>query len=72
MEYPAIVYNRDTVIERFAGNKKYTTVKRYQVTVISRNPDSLIPDRVSELPETSHERFFVKDDLNHDVFTIYF
>jgi len=72
MEYPCIVYNRDSAFTRFAGNKLYRYHKRYQVTVIDRNPDSEIPDKVIALPLASFERWFAADNLNHDVFTIYF
>lgn len=72
MVYPCIVYSRDAAFTRFAGNKLYRYVKRYQVTVIDRNPDSEIPDKVMALPLASFERYFAADNLNHDVFTIYF
>lgn len=72
MQYPAIVYNRDNADTSFAGNSPYRRVKRYQVTVIDRNPDSEIPDRVAALPMCSYNRFFTANNLNHDVFQLYF
>lgn len=72
MKYPAIVYNRDDVDMKYAGNQPYSATKRYELTVISSNPDSLIPDKVAKLPMTSYVRFFSANGLNHDVFTIYF
>jgi hypothetical protein len=72
MEYPCIVYKRDVAFAEFSGNQPYIRVKRYQVTVIDRNPDSLIPDRVGSLPMCTHIRFFTKNNLNHDVFNLYF
>jgi hypothetical protein len=72
MQYPAIVYNRyaDDVIS--AGNKPYKRLINYQVTVIDQNPDSLIPGKVAELPLCRFNRFFTADNLNHDVFNIFF
>lgn len=72
MKYPCIVYSRDAVSEDFASNGPYRRFKRYQVTVIDRNPDSTIPDRVAELPMCSFNRFYTADNLNHDVFQLYF
>lgn len=72
MRYPAIVYNRDSSNTRYANNGPYSRVKAYQVTVISSNPDSEIPDRVAALPMCEHQRFFSTAGLNHDVFTLYF
>lgn len=72
MAYPCIVYHRDTAYTTHADNHPYRYVKRYQVTVIDRDPDSEIPDKVAELPQCSHNRFFVANNLNHDVFNLYF
>jgi hypothetical protein len=72
LEYPCIVYHRDLVDELYADNFAYRRLKRYQVTVIDRNPDSPIPDRVAALPLCSFSRFFTSENLNHDIFTIYF
>jgi hypothetical protein len=72
MVYPCIVYQRDNAQERFAGNLLYQYTKRYQVTFITRNPDSDIPDKIVALPMCSFNRFFVADNLHHDVFDIYF
>jgi hypothetical protein len=70
--YPAIVYQRDDIRTAFADNNPYRHTKRYQVTVIDRNPDSDIPDKVADLPLCDYNRFYVADNLNHDVFTLYF
>lgn len=72
MVYPCIVYSRDNANAEFADNKPYRYTKRYQVTVIDRNPDSTIPDNVSNLPMCTFQRYFAADDLNHDVFDLYF
>lgn len=72
MEYPCIVYTRDNARTRFAGNLPYRYVKRYQVTIIDRDPDSPIPDKVAALPMCIFDRSFVADNLNHDVFNLYF
>jgi hypothetical protein len=72
MQYPAIVYNRDTTNTEFAGNLPYKLDLRYQVTVMDRDPDSKLPDLLKTLPQCTHDRWFAADGLNHDVFTIYF
>jgi hypothetical protein len=72
MQYPCIVYHRDTAETLFADNGPYRHTKQYQVTVIDRNPDSVIPDRVAELPLCKHSRFFTANNLNHDVFSLYY
>lgn len=72
MQYPCIVYHRDGADTRFADDTPYTHTKRYQVTVIDRNPDSEIPDKVATLPMCTRNRFFTANTLNHDVFDLYF
>lgn len=72
MEYPAIVYQRDAGDTKFAGNRPYSYVTRYEVTVIDRDPDSKIPARMAQLPLCTFNRFFAANGLNHDVFSLYF
>ncbi len=72
MQYPCIIYKKDQARTEFAGNSPYRFTKRYQVTVVDRNPDSEIPDKIALLPMCTFDRHFVADNLNHDVFTLYF
>ncbi len=72
MSYPCIVYRRDYVMITHADGRPYRNKKRYQVTVIDRDPDSDIPDKIAELPTCAYDRFFVTENLNHDVFKLFF
>lgn len=72
LSYPCIVYHRSDIDVRHASDKPYLKTKRYQVTVIDRDPDSRIPDDISELPMARFERGFTIENLNHSVFQIYF
>lgn len=72
MNYPCIVYAQDNAKTEFADNTPYSRVKRYQVTVIDRNPDSLIPDDLAQLPLSNLNRIFTKDNLHHYIFNLYF
>lgn len=72
LAYPAIVYQRDDINNKFADNGPYSMHQRYQVTHISRDPDSSVPYKIAALPMCIFSRFFVADNLNHDVFTLYF
>lgn len=71
IKYPAIVYFRDDIEKDHANNNSYRRLMSWQVTVIDRDPDSEVVDRVSQLPMCSFERHFASDNLNHDVFIIY-
>lgn len=72
MEYPCIVYHRDYKSTEFADGMPYANRKRYQVTIIDRNPDSTIPDQVAALPMCVFDRFFTANQLNHDVYRLFF
>jgi hypothetical protein len=72
MQYPCIIYHRDRTKTAYANNGPYRHTQRYQVEVISRNPDTDIPDKVAALPLTTVNRFFIANGLNHYVYTIYF
>jgi hypothetical protein len=72
MKYPAIVYERNFANVQFADNSPYRRTKRYSVTVIDQDPDSVIPDKVAGLPMSQTVRHFTAGNLHHDVFDIYF
>jgi hypothetical protein len=72
MTYPCIVYERDQMQVTRANNAAYNRTNRYTVTVIDRDPDSDIPGKVAALPLTRYVRSFRADDLNHEVFILYF
>lgn len=72
LEYPCIIYHRDFADTKFADNHPYDHVKRYMVMVIDRDPDSEIPDKVASLPMSLFNRFYTADNLNHDVYNVFF
>jgi hypothetical protein len=72
LEYPCIIYKRDYAENYFADNIPYTHKKRYMVMVIDRDPDSEIPDKIASLPLSTFNRFYTADDLNHDVYQLFF
>lgn len=72
IQYPCIIYRWDGAQSQHADNKPYQYTKRYQVTVIDRNPDSALPVEVAKLPMCEFDRFFPADDLNHFVFNLFF
>jgi hypothetical protein len=72
MEYPCIVYSRDWEMINYADDYPYKHRKRYQVTVIDRDPDGGIGDRIAALPLCVYDRFYTVDNLNHDVYKLFF
>jgi hypothetical protein len=72
LEYPCIIYQRDYAETKFADDIPYNFTLRYVVTVIDRDPDSDIPGKVASMPMCLYNRFFTADNLNHDVFRVFF
>lgn len=72
LQYPAIVYTRSDIRNTFADDEVYKQSFLYEVTVIDKDPDSAIVGKLSKLPRIRFNRHFKSDNLNHDVFTIYY
>ena len=72
LKYPCIIYHRDYAETEFADNRPYNHTLRYMVTVIDRDPDSDIPAKIAAMPQSLYNRFFTVDNLNHDVYRVYF
>lgn len=72
MKYPAIVYEIAVVDNIHANNGVYLSNTGYSVTVIDPDPDSPIVGKVASLPTSKFNRHYEKDNLNHDVYTIFF
>lgn len=72
IQYPCIIYKRDYADTKFADNLPYDVIRRYMITVIDKNPDSELPGKVAALPMSLFNRFYTVDNLNHDVYSMYF
>lgn len=70
--YPCIIYALDNLDIKHADDKPYLNRKRYVVTIIDKDPDSEIPDRMLSLPFCSFDRGYTSDNLNHWVFHLYY
>jgi hypothetical protein len=71
IQYDAIVYFRKDIQNSHANDSVYKQDAAYEVVAIYKNPDSDLPMKISRLPMCSFDRHYVADNLNHDVFTLY-
>lgn len=72
LKYPCIVYNRSDIDIVHADNTVYKTKNLYSLMLMDRNPDSEYTDKLSSLPYCNFDRHYAADNVNHDIFTIYF
>ena len=73
IKYPCIVYKRTGYNTLKADNKLYRAIDRYQITYITKDPDSDVPLQILGTFEMcSHNSRFTSDNLYHDVFDLYY
>ena len=72
MSYPAIVYNLSFIQTRYANDGVYEQHREYLVTVVDRDPDSDILNKISRLPHCRFSRHYTADNLNHYVFALHY
>lgn len=71
IKYPAIIYSRSDIKNRSADDMAYSQFTFYDVTVIDKDPDSLLVYAVASLPRCKFGRHYKSDNLNHDTFEIF-
>lgn len=72
MRYPAIRYSRTDIRNTHANNSVYKQIDAYEIIVITDDPDNDISRKISKLPMCSFNGHYKADNLNHDVYTLYY
>lgn len=70
--YPCIRYTYSQGKTLFADDTPYTIRRSYQIIVMTRDPDSDIPNKVGKLPMCRFDRSFTSDNLHHFVYNLYY
>ena len=72
LTYPCCLYEQSNGNTKFAANRPYVFTKKYTVTIIDRNPDTVYPEIMAmRFPMCVMDRAYPADGLNHYVFTLY-
>lgn len=69
--YPCIVYSRDRFDTRYANNHIYKDMVQYNVTVMDKDPESPLVQRLRDLTYCEMANEFTTENLHHFVFTLY-
>ncbi len=73
LKYPCIKYELDKTQTIFADNNPYHFTTRYTITLITRDPDNEIHERLlRSFKMCVHNRTFTADNLYHYVYELYF
>lgn len=72
LNYPAIVYSKNDLKNKFADDDFYLQSKQYKLTFIDPNPDSDLFEKASKFMKAKFVTRFSNQGLNHEVYTIYY
>ena len=70
MVYPCIVYDGESDFTLDADNRIYNRQRKYTITAIDWDPESIIAEQVGETFQIRLERHFKNDNLHHFVYTL--
>ena len=70
LHYPCIIYSFSNFDTTKADNKDYLRGRRYEVTLIHRDPDNDLVDKLQDLLYCKLDRTFKNDNLYHYAFTL--
>ena len=73
MEYDCCVYKIAHRPSKYADNIRYLNLTQYECMLIFRDPDSDLPQKLmAGFQYVEQNRRFTADNLNHEVFLVYF
>lgn len=73
MEYPCIIYRKDTGKKVIADNLMYKFTTRYALTYIHEDPDDeLVYTLLKHFTHISWGTQYIAENLYHDTFTLYY
>lgn len=72
LKYPCIIYNLSDKISNAADDEKYIKHDLYTLTVIDKDPETELPDKILDsFGHSSFDRWYAADGLNHYALRIY-
>lgn len=73
LRYPCIIYSLSRPVVKKADDGNYYKRNLYNLTLIFKDPDSDLPDKILEgFSYCSFDRSFVNDNLYHNTFSLYY
>ena len=74
LSYPCIIYERVNMDTKYADDTKYNNMIRYDIKYITKEPDTndFIVNFINQFNYCTYDRHYVFDNLNHEVFTLFY
>jgi hypothetical protein len=72
IKLPCIIYSLINIDISYANNLPYQHPTQYSIMIVDRNPDSIIKTELIKMPSCKFSTRYVKDNLHHEVYTIYY
>lgn len=73
LHYPCLVYKKGIPDEKRANDNIYNSTNRYELTFITKDPDSNIPESIHRaFPMSSMDAPFISEGLYHNPLTVYY
>ena len=73
LSYPCIIYYKTRMPVRYANDSVYKKMQCYTVTVVDKDPDSMIADRmIEQFKYCSIESYYRSENLNHTKLTLFY
>jgi hypothetical protein len=73
IHHPCIVYSRSSGLSTFADNRPYMHTERYQINVITKDPDDGLCNKLLEhFPMSRDERHYSSNNLHHNIISLYY
>jgi len=74
IKYPCIIYERSSIDVNHADDISYARMVQYEIMFITKEPDTndFIMKMLDAFKYCSYSRHFVSDNLNHEIFILYY
>lgn len=73
LKYPCIIYSYQRNQVRRANDKNYTLIRNYQLTYVTKDPDTALADAMlDKFDHISMNRVFTSDNMNHYIYSLYY
>ena len=69
LEYPCFIYKLSSPSSSYADNRPYVMSVSYDVTYITRAPNSVMPTKLMKEPRFRFSRYYTADNLHHYAYT---